>query len=172
MATIIAGMFETLAKANLAVEELHRERFNSEDVSVFHINAPGQHATYPIGGDVDEDRGAREGDKTAVKGAAAGAAVGGTAGMAAGPVGAAVGAAVGAYTGSLVGAVQGLGKDQDRERPAGVMVAVNTGEGENQGKAIQVLRDRGARGVERAEGQWRNGDWVDFDPVRRPSYVE
>ncbi|HSF48368.1 MAG TPA: hypothetical protein VLA73_08405, partial [Burkholderiales bacterium] len=32
--TIIAGMFDIVAKANLAVEDLHRAQFGSEDVGV------------------------------------------------------------------------------------------------------------------------------------------
>jgi hypothetical protein len=111
MATIIAGMFDTVAKANPAVEDLYREQFDCEDVGVFHINAPGQRDTSPIDSDLDE-------------------------------------------------------------RPAGVMVAVNTGDGARQQTAIDVLRARGAHTIERAEGTWRDGDWVDFDPARRPSYVE
>lgn len=111
--TIIAGMFDIVAKANLAVEDLHRAQFGSEDVGVFHINAPGQHDAYPNGGE-----------------------------------------------------------DYEEERRAGVMVAVNTGDGARQQAAIDALRARGAETIERAKGKWRDGDWVDFDPARPPSYIE
>ncbi|HVE51129.1 MAG TPA: hypothetical protein VNG69_16130 [Casimicrobiaceae bacterium] len=30
------------------------------------------------------------------------------------------------------------------------------------------MRESGAKLVELTDGQWRNGDWVDFDPVRPP----
>ena len=34
--------------------------------------------------------------------------------------------------------------------------------------AVDLLRDHGARMIERADGTWRNGKWADFDPVRPP----
>ncbi|MGH8726983.1 MAG: glycine zipper domain-containing protein [Burkholderiales bacterium] len=171
MAKIIAAMFDTLEEADSAAEALRRERFRPEDISVFHVNAPGQHGTYPIGGDVDEDRGAREGDDSAGKGAAAGAIAGGVAGSVGGPAGAAIGAAVGAYTGSVAGAMEGLGDKQDKERKAGVMVAVNAGDERGEELALKSLRAIPARSIEKAEGEWRDGDWVDFDPLRPPKVV-
>jgi hypothetical protein len=169
MATIIAGMFETLEQANMAADELRRE-FSTRDVGVFHINPPGQHATYPIGGDELADPGAKEGDEDAGKGTTAGAIAGGVAGAVGGPGGAALGAAVGAYTGSMVGAMQGLGARESTERPGGVMVAVNASDGEE--RALDILRARNADGIERAQGEWRDGDWTDFDPAKPPSYVD
>src|SRR5688572_12889127 len=140
MTTVIAGMFDTLDEANRAAKELRKERFIDEDISIFHVNPPGQHDSYPIGGDVKEDRGAKEGDEGAGKGATAGAVAGGTAGAVAGPAGAAVGAAVGAYTGSLIGAVSELGDKQSRQRRAGVMVAVNAANDAGEESALKALR--------------------------------
>jgi hypothetical protein len=34
--------------------------------------------------------------------------------------------------------------------------------------AAQTLRDLGGKDIERAGGRWRDGDWVDFDPVKTP----
>ena len=84
------------------------------------------------------------------------------------------GAAAGAYAGSLAGAVQKMGDDTPAPtpRPAGVMVAVNAGTPEDCEVAIDVLRERGARMIERAQGEWRGGKWIDFDPVRVPDIVE
>ena len=36
------------------------------------------------------------------------------------------------------------------------------------GLAAGVLRNAGGRDAARAQGEWRNGQWVDFDPVRPP----
>jgi hypothetical protein len=55
-------------------------------------------------------------------------------------------------------------------RPAGIMVAVNT-EAQGDGLAVAVLRDSAARMIERADGAWRSGKWVDFDPLRPPDIV-
>jgi hypothetical protein len=171
MARIIAGVFETIDEANAAAEELRRDRFASDGVTVFHLNPPGQHGQYKLGGDEFADPGAKEGDEGAGKGAGAGAVVGGVAGAVGGPAGAAVGAAVGAYTGSVVGAMSGLGDRPSIERPAGVMVAVNAGD-DGEKTAVEVLRAHGAQGIERAEGEWRNGDWTDFDPAKAPQYID
>jgi hypothetical protein len=65
----------------------------------------------------------------------------------------------------------GKGQPAAEARPAGVMVAVNT-ETQNDDVAIGVLRASAARMIERAEGAWRDGKWVDFDPVRAPDIVE
>jgi hypothetical protein len=35
---------------------------------------------------------------------------------------------------------------------------------------IQVLRAQSPRSIERAEGEWRGGEWVDFD-ARRSAQV-
>ena len=52
------------------------------------------------------------------------------------------------------------------------MVAVNADSPEDEEIAIDLLRDRGAQMIERAEGAWRDGKWVDFDPVRPPDIIE
>lgn len=172
MSKIVAGMFETMEQADQTARALQNERFASEDISVFYIGPPGQHDTYPIGGDVDEDRGAEGGDEGAGKGAAGGAVAGAAVGAAGGPAGAALGAAVGAYTGSVAGVMSGLGDKQSRQRGAGVMVAVNADSAGGEDSAINVLRANGAEAIEKAEGELRNGDWSDFDPVRSPVLVD
>jgi hypothetical protein len=52
------------------------------------------------------------------------------------------------------------------------VVAVHAGQAEEEELAIGLLRDHGARMIERAEGTWRDGKWSDFDPVRMPHVVE
>lgn len=89
MATIIAGLFETLAEAEKAETALKNADFEKSDVSAFALNPAGQHALYPIGGDQDADPGAKE----AHVGAASGAIVGGAAALG---LGAAAMAATGA----------------------------------------------------------------------------
>jgi hypothetical protein len=50
------------------------------------------------------------------------------------------------------------------------MVAVRVDEGSEQ-DAIEALRAQGALEIERAEGEWRNGAWADFDPRRVPETI-
>jgi hypothetical protein len=93
-----------------------------------------------------------------------------------GPPGAVAGAGVGAYTGALGGALNQLG-DEDTtlppgRRPAGVMVAVRVeGGNASEDTAVALLRDAGAFAVEKAEGEWRDGQWVDFDPLATPQLI-
>jgi len=96
-------------------------------------------------------------------------------------------AGAGAYVGSLAGA---MAHAKSGKRPAadststdnhgsanaldarqsGVVVAVHVGP-ELQAQAAAILRDAGGMEVERASGQWRNGRWADFDPVKPPEPV-
>jgi len=177
MTTIIAGMFETIDKAQGAMGELLNGNFGEKDVCSFANNPPGQHAAFPIGGDEDADPGAVHADSGAGKGAAIGLGAGAAVGaVTAGPPGAAVGAGIGAYVGSLVGALHGL-EDSGTEtepvrRPAGVVVAVKIENGNAEQAAISTLQAQGALHIEKADGQWRDGKWIDFDPVSVPVIVD
>jgi hypothetical protein len=74
MPNIVAGRFEQQADADAAIASLVRHGFHRDQVASFFVNAPGQHAQFPIGGDCVASPGAR----AAGGGAAVGAAVGGT----------------------------------------------------------------------------------------------
>ena len=104
MSMIVAGNFTTKIEADSAIEALLSGGIGADHVCVFAINPPGQHDSYPIGGDEDESRGSTEAGEGALKGAAIGGAIGLGAGIVAGPVGMDGGAAVGAYVGSFAGA--------------------------------------------------------------------
>ena len=103
MTTIIAGMFDTIDKAEGAVEKLLHTEFGEKDASArLPIILPDSMRTvFPIGGDENEDPGAVHADSHAGAGAAIGLGVGAAIGaVTAGPPGAAVGAGIGAYVGS------------------------------------------------------------------------
>jgi hypothetical protein len=182
MDTIIAGRFDTFAAARQAEAVLMGSDFTAEDICTFYVNPPGQHGTYPIGGDEYADDGSRKSDDDAGKGAAIGGALGVGAGIAAGaaaPVAAAAvvaAAGVGAYTGSLAGALHGLGDDEGKKdaappaepRKAGVLVAVRAEDDSAALNAREIFKQSGASDVEIAKGTWRNGEWVDFDPIATP----
>ena len=38
--------------------------------------------------------------------------------------------------------------------------------------AVNALRAAGARDIERAEGTWEAGQWIDFDPLKPPLLVD
>ena len=183
MAKILAGRFDTHEQAEAAVNALKGAGFGTLDVTSFYVNPPGQHAQYPIGGDAHHDEGTKEAGpaaaRTAALGGAAGLALGTAAGAAIGgpgfvAAGAIAGAGVGGYVGALGGGLKGSrGGDPGEatveepvEGPAGVMVAVCISDARAEDQAVQVLRAQGAQDIERAEGEWRDGAWVDFDPRR------
>ena len=161
MTTIIAGMFDTVHKAEDAMGKLIGGQFGAKDVCTFANNPPGQHDAFPIGGDENEDPGSKHADGDAGKGAAVGLGTG-----------AAVGAGIGAYLGSLAGALHGMegrGTQEDPVgRPAGIVVAVRIESGKAEQSAISTLQTYGAIHVEKAEGQWNDGKWIDFDPLSMP----
>jgi hypothetical protein len=182
MPNIVAGRFEQQAEADAAIASLLRRGFRRDQVATFFVNAPGQHAKFPLGG----DRSVSPGAQTAGGGAAVGAAVGGAVGLGvglaatpvAGPAAVPAALGVGAYVGSLAGALGKLDpapadsppylKAPAEVRHAGVMVAAHVSDAELQASALEVLRGCGAQDIETADGQWRNGTWVDFDPVAPP----
>jgi hypothetical protein len=95
-----------------------------------------------------------------------------------GPVAIAGGLAAGAYGGSLIGAMQSLGDPVERGiasnvvRQPGVMVAVDVRADDAERSAVRALRQAGARMIEWDDGRWRNGRWIDFDPIAQPRRIE
>ena len=176
MEQIIAGRFETKGIADTVASVL-RKFVDDADICIFHNNPPGQHDAYPVGGDEDEDPGAEGAENSAVGTAVAAGLAAGAIGAFGGPVVAIAAAAVGAYTGSLVGAVSGLGDHEDApgrqdRRPGGIILSVRIASPGNEERVIDALRKEGAADIERAQGEWRDGDWSDFDPVASPRLVD
>jgi hypothetical protein len=52
------------------------------------------------------------------------------------------------------------------------MVAVAVTEASREQRALDALRDTGARNIERADGEIRDGNWVNFDPLAAPRLVD
>ena len=52
-------------------------------------------------------------------------------------------------------------------RPAGVLLAVHT-DNEHAESVAKMLADSGGHAIERAQGRWQDGKWVDFDPLATP----
>lgn len=177
MSNIIAGLFDNIEQAQDAQDSLLHHGFAAGDVCHFANNPPGQHDQFPIGGDENADPGARHAHAGTVAGAGMGAGAGAAVGaVVGGPAGAAVGAGVGAYVGSLAGTLnqlEGRGSDaQPVRRPAGVMVAARAEDPSSERMAVAVLQAEGAHHVERAQGEWTDGGWADFDPVSPPQLVQ
>jgi hypothetical protein len=200
MTPIIAGRFEQQAQAEAALAALRHGGFDAADVTVFLVNPAGQHAAYRIGGDRDASPGAKHAHSGALKGATVGTAVGVGGGLAGspalGPAAVVAGAGARAYAGSLVGA---LGKMEEKPaaakpdervvelaataaarrdadtasvRSSGIFVAVRAVEFARRVAAVNVLRAKGGQDIERADGTWRAGKWIDFDPLKPPLLVD
>ncbi len=76
MATIIAGRFDTQARADEAQEALALTGFDRSEYGSFYLGPPGQHAQHPIGGDAHHDEGTKHSGATAAAGGALGGAAG------------------------------------------------------------------------------------------------
>lgn len=194
MQSIIAGRVGTQRRAQRARDLLLERGFANEDIQTFYVNPPGQHDATPIGGDVEHDPGLEKATSKQTAGAVAGAAAGAAAGLVAASVVAPLVApavliglaGAGAHVGGLAGAVSG-GRDGAEEavatetenpgaaaldtRRGGMMVAVCVSP-LTERIAIDTLREIDADDIERAQGQWVAGDWVDFDPVSPPHKVD
>jgi hypothetical protein len=155
MTTIIAGHFQLqdqIADARIALLDAG---FAAERISAFYVNPPGQHDMYELGGDHDKSPGAKESDEGVVQGGATGAVAGAVVGSAAipvaGPLGPVVGALVGAHVGSLyslhkmkeAGEPEEGGHNIQAPRKSGMMIAVAVADGEQEQRALHVLRRLG-----------------------------
>lgn len=186
MSLIVAARFETFDSAEGAAAALMRDGITEDALHTFFVNPAGAHDRYPAGGDRASDPGSQGGflgsvtgaALTGVVGAAIGAGVGFTIADSVLPI--VAGAGAGAYIGSLVGAMTALGRPRpDRSdyeakhaqknegRNSGVLLAVHTPPDQER-RVAQLLRDAGGVEVERAQGRWRAGKWVDFDPLTSP----
>jgi hypothetical protein len=180
MAHIIAGRFPTFERAEDVAQRLYSHQINTDDVSIFFVTPPGQHATYSIGGDSYADPAAEPSRKSTRWGVVAGALVGLIVGILVYmvvwsywlvPI---IGLLLGAYFGSLTGALGGMrGQPPAATEPrplreAGVMLAAHVDEA-TAPVAVQVLQESGAEQIEQADGTWKNGQWEDFDPTMPPS---
>ncbi|HWZ71550.1 MAG TPA: hypothetical protein VN326_08745 [Casimicrobiaceae bacterium] len=54
----------------------------------------------------------------------------------------------------------------------GILVAVRALEFARRVAAVNVLRAQGAQDIERADGTWQAGRWIDFDPLKPPLLVD
>jgi hypothetical protein len=180
MTTIIAGGFDHISKAQVAIERLGHAGVSRDNFCEFRVNPAGEHDQTSIGGDHDKSLGAKHAEDGATKGAAIGAAIGTAAGVAAtpfvGPAAIVAGAGAGGYAGSLVGSLGGISDEAQPDRtvvrPAEALVAVNVGAGTVKAEeVVRIFEAAGAQQIERAEGKWANGEWADFDPVRAPLLV-
>lgn len=176
MADIIAGRFETENKARLAAASLVELDLVSEnDVFIFFNNQPGAHDSDNVPADQDAAESAAKGATTGAASGGVSAGVVGT--IVGGPAVGAVAAAVGGYTGSLMGTAGGLPEKDGNankaphSRSAGMMLAVRVTNADNKQQMIDRLRQHGAADIETAKGDWRKGEWVDFDPMASPQLI-
>lgn len=176
MTRIVAGRFDRTLDAEAVLQALRREGFGPQEIDSFYVAPPGQHAITPVGGDVHSDAGARKAGVGAGIGALIGLIVGLAVGMVAalelGPptiaLAALAGSLVGAFAGAMAKLRGGSKREASREHPVepmgGRMIAVNVDRPGTESRAAALLRQHGARDVGRAEGDWRDGSWRDFDP--------
>ncbi|MBU4610212.1 hypothetical protein IMZ29_06575 [Achromobacter sp. GG226] len=181
MSRIVAARFDTFEAAEQASLALQRSQFAADAISVFFVTQPGEHGSYPVGGDRTNDPAAKHSPKGAIIGAVGLGLVGLVVGLvirygfSISPWILFVTTLLGAYIGSLLGALIATKHRRPARQPgrptgrrqAGVMAAVRV-DATTETQAVRTLRDAGGLDIEQAEGQWRDGQWVDFDPVHSP----
>jgi hypothetical protein len=180
VATILAGRVGDEERAARASAALAAAGHSGDSIQVFYVNPPGQHARHPLGGDHDADPGAPRASGQA-EGAAVGAVVGVVAGVAAAAVAPLAAPAViagltgvGAHAGGLAGAMRDADdgpNDPTPVRRGGLMIAVRVAP-DAVADTAAILRTHGVEALERAEGDWRDGDWTDFDPLMPPLLLD
>jgi len=177
MSRIICGMFDRSVDADAALDNLKQEGFQRSEVDAFYVSPPGQHSMTPVGGDAPSSS---EGSRGAGVGAGAGAAIGAVIGAALGwvasnelgtvviPLGAGLGAYIGSFAGTMAkvraGRYDAASVEHPLEPRGGRMIAINVDRAGTERRAIEILKQHGARDVRRAEGRWSDGSWRDFDP--------
>jgi hypothetical protein len=170
-------MFDRTVDADAALDAFKHEGFQRSEVDAFYVSPPGQHAMTAVGGDAPHSS---EGSRSAGIGAGIGAAIGAVIGAAAGwvvsgefglvviPLAAGLGAYIGSFAGTMARVRGGQRSSASVEHPVeprgGRMIAVCVDRAGTEKRAIDILKGHGARDVRRAEGQWANGSWRDFDP--------
>ncbi|MBB5447353.1 MULTISPECIES: hypothetical protein [unclassified Paraburkholderia] len=169
MSLIVAARFTTFPAAEDAAQRLFNAGFVEEDVTLFFVNPCGQHGIETI-----IDANAMGAPKGAEIGVTIGTVVGAMVGVgifavfSAPPIVLLISAGVSAYVGSLVGAIVSTSEASNEEtRDSGVLVAVHVSP-DSQLDAARVLRDAGGAAIERATGNWQQGRWADFDPLKPP----
>ncbi len=192
MATIIAARVETQQRADDLMAQLQSRGVVASDMQAFFVNPPGQHGTYPIGGDMDADTGTQGSSLGQASGVAAGAAAGLAAGAVAGavipplaPIIAVAMAGVGAHVGGMAGALastrasgQEKGEPEARTpdagavdmRRGGMTIAVRV-DPTSEKTVIDLLTSAAVEDLERAQGDWHDGEWADFDPLSPPRKI-
>ncbi len=183
---IVAAIVDAQEHAERLRVALREAGVAGSDIDVFFVNPVGQHGQYPVGGDEGTDSEAHRMPGGAVAGAAvgaaAGAAVGAVASIAVPPLAPAIMLAatgVGAYTGAMAGGVTSGGEKtpehlqpQPGHRRSGMMVATRVTDVADTARLGDILRVHGADHVEQSRGTWRDGHWIDFDPVSLPQMLE
>lgn len=178
-ATTVSGRLGTWEAAETLCRALVETGFSPVDIEVFYTGPAGRHGVTPIGGDASADAGSVHIGAGAAQGGLVGAATGFAIGaaFATAPVTGTVvltAAALGAFGGALIGGVtsseDGSTLPDTAEhpvaKPGGVVVAIRTDRhAGDEDRALRCLRASGAIGLERAPARWRDGAWVDWDPV-------
>lgn len=193
MATIIAGRVQTQQRAHDLMEQLQACGIAASDMQAFYVNPPGQHDLHPIGGDVDADSGMQKSGVGQAAGVAAGAAAGLAAGAVVGaampplaPILAVAMAGVGAHVGGMAGALTSTRPSDEEKRETetatpddgavdmrrgGMTLAVRVDPAVEK-TVVDLLRAEAVENLERAQGQWQDGQWVDFDPLQPPRKID
>lgn len=176
----VVALFDDVKTAQQALEELLRNGFDRNDVSVVRTNAEGDYSTGTTTTDMPEGSGV-------AAGAGIGAALGGIAGLvvglgvlaipgigpivAAGPLATTLaGAGIGAAAGGIIGALTDVGIPEEEAgyyaegiRRGGTLLTVRASDAQVS-RATQILNRFSPIDVNQRATEWRSSGWSGYDP--------
>jgi hypothetical protein len=166
MKTIVTGKFAAEKQAARAVDKLLRACIRGDHVRAFFLHRPGPPPRRAGGKGFQSWRTGRTAEKTLDESSA-------TVELEVGPAAVADGVQISAYLGNLPGqARSGEGEQPVGQNRAGILIAVETSDHVSQALAENVLRQHGARAIEREPGAWQQTQQTDFHPVSLSSLLE
>jgi hypothetical protein len=163
MKTIVTGKFAAEKQAARAVDKLLNACIRGDHVRAFLLNRPGRPLRRGAERRAQSWRIGRTAEDTVDDASAA-------VELEVGPAAVADGVQVSAYAGNLSGADEGARRMP--QHTARIIVAVETSNHVAQALAVNVLREHGARAIERSAGAWQEGQRADLHPVAISSLLE
>ncbi len=183
MATIIAAKVQLQTNAQEVINQLIDAGFSAKKIASFYVNPPGQHATYPIGGDRYQSPNTLNdiSETTEHKGfiAKAAEALIGVKSVDHAEASETASETVKDSNSSNEG-VRGEAEIAEptvdanaavQVRRAGMLIAIELANPLDQNWLVTLLSKLGASSIEKVEGEIEDGQWLDFDPLSIPNYI-
>jgi len=157
MATIIVGHFDQVEDLWEAMRLLEGLGFRSTDYAAYYLNPPGHCGVYLLAHDIEDEEGSSLGASVGNIGEPAGPGVGAYLGMSSGSTSLAAASPTASPTGSHFASAN------EEMQPSGPMLAIRAAPAAAEAIAVAILGHSVARRINRAQGRWEHGSWIELD---------